>query len=458
MNMHRTTKASRSKQMDPTKSPAGLAPTKQKQRSASRDKLHKPESEDAQEHQARKSGSKQTQARLAGPQKAKGPIKLINLSRPAPRPPNAKTARTIPQNPALAARSRAGRPHKWGEKTQKAGAAGDANTSIDMRPQISNWEGGLVRLCVEQEELEEDQAEVLVELEEAKLSGAVLRFMTLGSIFGLVNLNEDPSACGNPRGLSDPHIKDIYQSIRLPNKKKNHSYPIHIAVNPDLVPDDTLADILKADATDIRCLPPWFRLEGVSNKDEDLENTLWTRRKGKAWLSNAELHEKKRESDALRGLRKLVKLLNWNHRIWAMLKCNDKMVAKQGKICELMQKGKAPPDEVTAIQAELEKQVKRTVWRCVVDHENKLTDRALNYLIWNKHLSPAKGMCDGERAWWLAKKFNHEIAAEMNKGKGKEKGKGLIERPEAAGIVQAQWWQELGMKMAMTGQDKEGKT
>ncbi|KAG9125984.1 hypothetical protein FRC07_005341 [Ceratobasidium sp. 392] len=345
--------------------------------------LHEPESEDAPEHQGRKAGNQRAEARLAGPQKAKGPVKAGAAAA------KRKNHKEDPSKPSPCSKKSCGPPTHGGKKTQKAGAAGDVNTLIDMQPQIMNWEGSLVRLPKEQEELDEDRVEVLVKLEEAK--------------------------------------PDIYQSIWLLNGKKDHSYPIH----------------------------------DVSKEEEDLKNMLWTQRKGEAWVSNAELHKKKRELDALRGLRKLAKLLNENHQIWVMLKCNDKVVAKQGKICKLMQKGETPPKEVAAMQAELEKQVKCTVWHCVVYNENKLTDRALNYLIQNKHSSPAKGMCHGERVWWLTKKFNHETAAEINKGKrkenGKENGKGLVKQLEAAGIVQVQWRQELGMKMAMTRQDEEGK-
>ncbi|KAG9126259.1 hypothetical protein FRC07_004208 [Ceratobasidium sp. 392] len=321
---------------------------------------------DTLEHQSRKAGNKQAQARLAGPQKAKSPVKAGAVAA------KHKNHKEDPSKPSPCSKKLCGPPTHGGKKTQKAGAAGDVNTPIDMQPQILNWEGSLVHLRKEQEELDEDRVEVLVKLEEAK-----------------------------PGGVD------------------------------------------------------------VSKEEEDLKNMLWTQRKGEAWLSNAELHRKKRELDALCGLCKLAKLLNKNHQIWVMLKCNNKVVAKQGKICKLMQKGETPPEEVVAMQAELEMQVKCTVWRCVVYNENKLTDRALNYLIWNKHSSPAKGVCHSERAWWLTKKFNHKIMAEINKGNGKENrkenGKGLVKQLEAAGIVQVQWQQELEMKMVMTRQDEEGK-
>ncbi|KAG8783740.1 hypothetical protein FRC12_019398 [Ceratobasidium sp. 428] len=318
-----------------------------------------------------------------------------------------------------------------------------------MEVNVTKWEASVLRLRAESLKGDAEQEQAARELEVAYIGSAHLRFGGLGDIFGVVNLAEDPNARGNPRGLSISHVDKLFQSIRLPNGKKDHEAPIAVAVPARLLSAKLIEAMKNSDATNILSQPPALVLKSATSEEEQrLENELFLKRRGDLWLPNEELHQIKARLDELRASKELAKLFNGNHRIRAILKRSEEVDAQRAQIRTLIEKGETPTEDIEDMMSEWLENAERLTWRCHVYDSDKLTKTAENALTRNEHSKPAKGMGSGERAWWLAQKFNGEIAEEIKTGKdGDEEGE--VDYPIAAGIVQGRWRKELGMKMSM---------
>ncbi|KAG8750141.1 hypothetical protein FRC12_013052 [Ceratobasidium sp. 428] len=326
--------------------------------------------------------------------------------------------------------------------------------SIGMEVNVAKWEASVVRLRTQLLKGDAEQEQTVRELAVAHIGSAHLRFGDLGNIFGVVNLVEDPNARGNPRGLSTSHVDKIFQSIRLPNGKKDHEAPIAVAVPARLLSAKLIQAMQNTDATDIFSQPPALVFESTASEEEQrLENELFLKRRGDLWLSKEKLHQIKARLDKLRAKKELAKLLNGNHRIQAMLKRNEEVNTQGAKIRMLIEKGETPTEDMEEIMNDWLGSVERLTWRCHVYDSDKLTNAAENALTRNEHPKPTKGMGNGERAWWLSQKFEGEIAEEIRTGSGGSK-EGKVDRPLAAGIVQGRWRKELGLKMLMHGDEE----
>ncbi|KAG8724165.1 hypothetical protein FRC09_020958 [Ceratobasidium sp. 395] len=383
-------------------------------------------------------GEREEQRRLAKRKKSKG-----------------KTKVTGPDlDSELSASSLVTASHTVPSKIQRKEPAADDKGSTGMEVNVAKWEASVLRLRAESLKGDAEQEQAARELEVAYIGSAHLRFGGLGDIFGVVNLAEDPNARGNPRGLSMSHVDKLFQSIRLPNGKKDHEAPIAVAVPARLLSAKLIEAMKNSDATNILSQPPALVLESATSEEElRLENELFLKRRGDFWLSNEALREIKARLDELRARKELAKLFNGNHRIRAILKRSEEVDAQRAKIRMLIEKGETPTEDVEEMMTEWLENAERLTWRCHVYDSDKLTKTAENALTRNEHSKPAKGMGSGERAWWLAQKFNGEIAEEIKTGNdGNEEGE--VDYPIAAGIVQGRWRKELGMKMSMNGDEE----
>ncbi|KAG8752383.1 hypothetical protein FRC12_012000 [Ceratobasidium sp. 428] len=383
-------------------------------------------------------GEREEQRRLAKRKKSKG-----------------KTKVTGPDlDSELSASSLVTASHTVPSKIKRKEPAADDKGSTGMEVNVAKWEASVLRLRAESLKGDAEQEQAARELEVAYIGSAHLRFGGLGDIFGVVNLAEDPNARGNPRGLSLSHVDKLFQSIRLPNGKKDHEAPIAVAVPARLLSAKLIEAMKNSDATNILSQPPALVLESATSEEEQrLENELFLKRQGDFWLSNEELRGIKARLDELRAKKELAKLFNGNHRIRAILKRSEEVDAQRARIRVLIEKGETPTEDIEEMMSAWLENAERLTWRCHVYDSDKLTKMAENALTRNEHSKPAKGMGSGERAWWLAQKFNGEIAEEIKNGKdGNEEGN--VDYPIAAGIVQGRWRKELGMKMSMNGDEE----
>ncbi|KAG8704454.1 hypothetical protein FRC09_003516 [Ceratobasidium sp. 395] len=326
--------------------------------------------------------------------------------------------------------------------------------SADYGGVTIKWESSVLRLRTEAVKVDAEQEQAARELAAARIGSAHLRFCGLNDVYSNVNLDEDPNARGNPRGLSISHVNKLHQAVRHPNGKKDHEAPIAIAVPRRLLSPKLVEAMQKSEATDILSQPPALVLLSPTSEEESkLENEHFLLRRGDEWLSTEELYAIKERLDELRSAKEKAKLYNGNHRIRAMLKCTDEVIKLRGDMRTLIEKGETPPEEIEEMMEDILDRAERLTWRCHVYDADKLTPAAASALTKNEHSRPAKGMEGGEKVWWTAQKFYGEIAAEMAKGTEEDP----VDRPAAAGLVQGRWRGELGMKMSMTGQDEEAE-
>ncbi|KAG8686446.1 hypothetical protein FRC09_014131, partial [Ceratobasidium sp. 395] len=201
--------------------------------------------------------------------------------------------------------------------------------SMPMDVFHAKWEDSIEKLRSESVKVDAEQELAARDLKAALIGSAHLKFGGLNDIHGVVDLADDPNARANPRTLIRSHVDILYQSIRLPNGKKDHEAPVAVMVSRKLLSSELIEQMEKSDATNILSQPPALVLESpTSDEEKRLENELFLKRRGDTSLSNEELHEIKEKLDELRAVKKLCKLLNGNHRIRAMLRLNEEVNAR----------------------------------------------------------------------------------------------------------------------------------
>jgi hypothetical protein len=199
------------------------------------------------------------------------------------------------------------------------------------------------------------------------LGSAYVRFGGAGDIHGVVNLDLDPNARGNPRGLTESHVDALYDILRRINGKRDHEAPLFLAVRRELITPECLALMAKADATNILSQPPLLELVGENREREaELERNLLSQVSGGRWLTRDELNAQQSELEGLRALRTLCMLLNGNHRIRAMLRIYQDIAVERDRFRALAEKSHANALEVFNATKALLLRVTDQTWRVLV--------------------------------------------------------------------------------------------
>ncbi|KAG8752604.1 hypothetical protein FRC12_011876 [Ceratobasidium sp. 428] len=290
------------------------------------------------------------------------------------------------------------------------------------------------------------------ELGAAYMGSCYVRYIGVNEITGVVNLDLDPNARGNPRSLNEGHVTLLRDILIRPNAKKDHESPLFLAVAASAVDPKQRDVMMAADARNILSqLPPLILKRPDAAKENRLENELWSQSENGRWLSIHELDARKKELEEIRAdpTRAKATLLNGNHRTRAMLAINPTIERKRDEVRLLIEKNPSNKADVEREVHELNQMVENHTWRCLVYDEDKLTPSARNYLVHNTHERPAMGMALGEKVWWLGTYFETEM--------GEQQGSGSTQRctrAQAANTVQKRWRKELGVKMSSTGPEE----
>ncbi|KAG9099560.1 hypothetical protein FS749_000978 [Ceratobasidium sp. UAMH 11750] len=323
-----------------------------------------------------------------------------------------------------------------------------------LNQMLAEWEGSVRLLRDKDMKLNADAAAAAEVLANAEIGSAFVRFTGPGDIFGVVSLEMDPNSRGNPRALNEGHRDLLYEILRRPNAKRDWESPLFLSVPADLIADDLRVKMKGATATDPMSTPPLLKLIRPHEDEEiRLENEIWLRREGERWLSNEELADRDSRLEDLRLSRERCMLLNGNHRIRAMLRVGEDIVKIRNEIKEHITNGDLSQEEINEMSDKMWERIEEHTWRCVVYDQAKLTNTAKTMLVRNQHEKPAMGMGLGEKAWWLAEKFETEIQAELVAGAEDDD----MDRAAAANIVQERWRREIGSKMLMTGNEEEAE-
>ncbi|KAG8721877.1 hypothetical protein FRC08_009400 [Ceratobasidium sp. 394] len=330
---------------------------------------------------------------------------------------------------------------------------GEPFTTQDMEEVISVWETSVkdVRSRVLATSIHDER--LGKELEVACIGSAYIRFIGPGDVFGVVDLEHNPNKRGNPRGLNSGHVELLHDIFRRPLAKKDHESPLYLAVDGRYISDEDKATMASADARNILSrLPPLVLKRDTSDEEAQLEEELWVQRVAGRWLSTPELNDRQSRLDSLRSdpTRGMSHILNGNHRIRAMLAQNPLIFSQRDAIRAKLEMTPGNRSDLEQEMQALQARVQGHTWRCLVYDSTLLTKSARNSLVHNEHERPAMGMGPGEKAWWLAQKFEAEMEEFMNTG-----GTQRCSRAHAANKVQSRWRREIGSAMTMTGCDTE---
>ncbi|KAG8716674.1 hypothetical protein FRC08_009030 [Ceratobasidium sp. 394] len=326
-------------------------------------------------------------------------------------------------------------------------------TAQDMEEVISAWETSvrdvrsrILAASVHDEKLGRD-------LDAAYIGSAYIQFIGPGIVHGVVDLEHNPNKRGNPRGLNPGHVEILHDIFRRPQAKKDHEAPIYLAVDGKHLSAQQRALMRAADARNLLSkLPPLVLERAHPEEEAQLEEELWVQRVEGRWLSMPELNDRQGRLQAFRSdpNRGMSHILNGNHRTRAMLAMNDMIIAQRDAIRAKLEKNPSNRADIERDMEALQERVEAHTWRCLVYDSTLLTKAAHNYLVFNEHERPSMGMGPGEKAWWLAQKFETEMEELMNAG-----GTQRCSRAHAANIVQGRWRREIGSRMTMTGRDAE---
>ncbi|KAG9126880.1 hypothetical protein FRC07_001585 [Ceratobasidium sp. 392] len=300
----------------------------------------------------------------------------------------------------------------------------DRLTPAEVEEVIAAWEKSVCDVQSRVMAASVQDKRLVQDLDHAYLGSAYIRFIGLGDVFSVVNLEKD------------------------------HKSPIFLAVNGEDVDEDTLVEMRTADAWNVLSkLLPLVLKRPNAKTEAQLEEELWMQRVDGRWLLQAELNTRQGKLNTLRGLNScgMAHILNGSHRTHATLRQNPVICARRDAIRAMIEKNLSNQNHIEREMEELSDMVKNHAWQCLVYDSSKLSKTAHNYLVHNTHKRPAMGMGPGEKAWWLAQKFEMEIQELMTSTNGTQ----WCSRAEAANIVQKCWCKEIGMKMTMTGKDAE---
>ncbi|KAG9101543.1 hypothetical protein FRC06_002856 [Ceratobasidium sp. 370] len=318
----------------------------------------------------------------------------------------------------------------------------------------AGWADYVAQLRGKEAQASEEDVAVARELKDALIGAAYIRFVGPGDVHGVINLDNNPNARGNPRGLTETHVDLLHQILRRPNGKKDHESPIYIMVDEDCIDPALRSKMKKGDAFNpLSALPLLELVRKDKERETSLENELWVGRVDDRWLNLEDVNTRRCELKALREAadRPYCVLLNGHHRIRAMLRISKEIFDDWESLKKRVMEGEGDEEEFEEIARDVLQRVENNTWRCVIYNSKKLTEAGKTALVRNEHERPAKGMGNGEKAWWLAKKFDAEIRQEIDSGQGD------IDRIGALNIIQARWRAEIGSKMLMTGQDDEAE-
>ncbi|KAG9082843.1 hypothetical protein FRC06_004826, partial [Ceratobasidium sp. 370] len=308
------------------------------------------------------------------------------------------------------------------------------NTKSDVAALAAGWANYVEQLWGKEAQASAEDVAVARELSNAPIGTAYIHFVGLGNVHGVINLENNPNARGNLRGLTETHVDLLHQILRRPNGKKDHELPIYIMVDEDHIEPALRSRMKSADAFNPMSALPLLELV-CEHQDckASLENELW-----------------------VRMLREVVHcpysvLLNGHHRIRAMLHISKEIFDDWELLKKRVMEGEGDEEDFGQIARDILQQVDNNTWRCVIYNSKKLTEAGKTALMRNEHERPAKGMGNGEKAWWLAKKFDAKIEQEIDRGQGE------INQITVLNIIQARWCAEISSKMLMTGQDDEAE-
>jgi hypothetical protein len=234
---------------------------------------------------------------------------------------------------------------------------------------IEGWELSIANVCRQTLRISESDERTARELARALIGAAYVRFSGVGEIFGVVNLEHDPNARGNPRGLTDSHIEMLYNILKRAGAKKDEESPIFIATKRGLIVPECLDMMANATATSLLSDIPLLRLVRESGDREDmLEHEIFTQRDRhrKCWLTLEELNERRIELNKLRSMRTLCMLLNGNHRIRAMLRIGVDIAAERDRLRAMAEDMKVGSDVLATLLGDLSKRMEAHTWRVVV--------------------------------------------------------------------------------------------
>ncbi|QRV79878.1 hypothetical protein RhiJN_07893 [Ceratobasidium sp. AG-Ba] len=360
---------------------------------------------------------------------------------------------------------------RWNRKRQPSpnhSSKEESDSGEDETPVLKNKEGLLLhwfgKLVNNRDRLltiSKNHERVAREVQQAHIGDAAISFAGVGDVESVVDLSDDPNKLGNPRGVYQDHVHNIYTVVKRPGGKKDHEAPIILLVDGNLIDEAMRAKMRNARAEDALCPMPNFTLNNITPREDALEQEVWRQQRNGEWLDAAELVGSKAELSGMRSNRNRATLLNGRHRILAMLMFARELLNEREEIRASLIAGTGDEHDLFSRLEKFEDRVlEDLIWRVKVYDRNLLSDDAKNFLVHNDHKRPAKDAGVSEKLWWLANKFDLEIFAEM----GKQIDGRPVTRAEAMNIVQARWLEDLNQTpgtiedmIAVADKPKKGK-
>ncbi|QRV79867.1 hypothetical protein RhiJN_07882 [Ceratobasidium sp. AG-Ba] len=344
--------------------------------------------------------------------------------------------------------SKSGRGARNRQQSPEPRASGEeAESEEDESPPLENKDGLLLRwfgrLVNNRERLlaiSKAHERVAREVRAAHIGDAAILFAGVGDVESAVDLSDDPNKLGNPCGVYQDHVQNIYNVIRRPGSKKDHEAPILLLVDGRLVGSamrEAMKLVRAEEPLDIMTI---LVLNNVTAKEDAIEREAWYEQRGDEWLTPDQLLGLRAELDGLRSNRPRATLLNGRHRILAMLLLAQELQVEREDICKCMVEGTSDEHELFARLAQWEQHALTDLaWRVKVYDSNLLSEDAKNFLVNNDHERPAKDAGVSEKLWWLANKLEIETLARQNT----EFDGRTLTRAEAMNMVHAKWLEDL---------------
>ncbi|KAG8724963.1 hypothetical protein FRC09_011288 [Ceratobasidium sp. 395] len=295
----------------------------------------------------------------------------------------------------------------------------------------------------EQHHRPDEKAERLAELVlKHRIGGAYVQAFGPHHVGGIVDLKNR----ANPRQLIQAHVDRLVKAFRAPEGKSDHQSPILLMVSRQRIDHVCLANMEECDARDPTSRPPRLELtDECSDEIRRLEQEIFTHQQAKRWLTANELNDKKNRLNELYQQRPRAVLLNGNHRIEAVIKLGAQFYSEFEKLRNKVKKGKISPSEVQ-LEAQSPEMIYKAMlasYRVEVYDSDSMSEELKHWLVRNEAVRPTEGMGPGEKAWWMAGRFDQLLRKAASEGKGT--------RSEQANAAHAEWIR--GLTMAATVED-----
>lgn len=296
------------------------------------------------------------------------------------------------------------------------------------------WESTIVSVMSNPTLIQESQDVVNI-LEKFCLGGAIIRFLGVGDVHGVVKISSDPNDKANPRSIDRAHATELAASFRVPGNKKDWDSPLFLSVPRDLVEPECLALMKGRNPRDrLAPLVPLQLISATKVEEHALQEALLTQRENGQWLTEDQLNTKKARLRALQQARELAKIINGAHRIEGMIELASEVRAGYQLLAAKTRHQELAESELYQELEALRMSAAGLTWRVQV-YDCTFLSRFLiqstsllsvtfrlaemppigvHFLAQNEDVRPTKGMDGGEIAWWLSEQFVLDIAGEQH--------------------------------------------